>query len=251
MHSADCTGRSSGVGPSAFAGCAWLLAPLAAQPNCGTLVGAWQNTLSHTQQARMPCPVVCTMQVTSPQAVDWLLVQLGVQASGSRPGPCSTAIASPHTPSSVPADTLQLVLDFMQTHLAKMAAAADSTSTAAAATPSAAALMLSPGLSSGRSSNSSRGPLAAAADSATSTAGLSVPLLAALQQRNSTPGGASVFVLQLKANCWLLLSRVLLLAACQPAVRPQGELRAGSALCGCAVAVAACANFSQRIWEAG
>lgn len=183
-------------------------------------------------------PVVCAMQVMSPQAVDWLLVQLGVQASGSRPGPCSTATASPHTPSSVPADTLQLVLDFMQTHLAKMAAAADSTSTAAAATPSAAALILSPGLSSGRSSTSSRGPFAAAANSATSTAGLSVPLLAALQQRNSIPGGASVFVLQLKANCWLLLSRVLLLAACQPAVKPQGELGAGSALCGCAVPVA-------------
>jgi hypothetical protein len=138
----------------------------------------------------------------------------------------------------VPADTLQLVLDFLQTHLAKMAVAADST--AAGATPVAAALMLSPALSSGRSSNSSRGLFAAAADSATSTAGLSVPLLAALQQRNSTPGGANVFVLQLKANCWLLLTRVLLLAACQPAVRPPGELGAGSAPRSCVVAIAAC-----------
>lgn len=245
MHSADGTSQSSGGWALLSVECVrW--ARLAG--NCSALVGGErQNTLSHTHQVHIPCPVVCTMQVTSPQAVGWLLVQLGVQSGGSRPGLCSTATASPHTPSSVPADTLQLVLDFTQTHLAKMAAAADSTSTAAAATPSAAALMLSPGLSSGRSSNSSRGPLAAAADSAPSTAGLSVPLLAALQQRNSTPGGASVFVLQLKANCWLLLSRVLLLAACQPAVRPPGELGAGSAPRGCAGPIAACTSFSQRI----
>jgi hypothetical protein len=115
----------------------------------------------------------------------------GDSSSGSMSSP------GPHTP--VPADLLQLVLEYVQTYLAQLTAAAESLGRPAAAQ---AAVQ---GESAGSSNSCS--------------SGLSASVQAALRQ-----DGAGAHVSEFKAHCWVLLTRLLQLASHQPAFRLPGEL---------------------------
>lgn len=186
------------------------------------------------------------LQVTTPGAAAWLLTLFGVQVSSSRAaGPLPSAAGSgggsssnnsggnysPGPAAPLPSDSLQLVLTFLQSYLTAMAAAADSCSMVPAE-PAASAL-LSPSLKavSRAGGSSTPAPALTAADSAAAGCGaanrgseLSPSVLSALGQMGQPPSSGGVLVMQLKANCWRLLGRLLLLAAQQPALRTQGEL---------------------------
>lgn len=168
-----------------------------------------------------------SLQITSPAAAAWLLAVFGVQISSARPvgallaagGSSSTELSSPVPPTPVPADTLQLVLDYLHTYLALMAATADGHSTVSLAAPAAC----TPSNTSSRTPHTQRveggGP-----------GSLSASVAAALQRMS--PSSAGVFVMQLKANCWMLLGRLLLVASRQPALRAQqGEVSCSSIRC--------------------
>lgn len=173
--------------------------------------------------------LVCD-QVSSPAAAAWLLAVLGVQATDERTGcgAAGTISSSPHPSTPVPADTLQLLLDYLQTHLAALAAAADSHSTAAqsadatAATPVSVCPASTQKALSGRV-NSKRPADGASGGGTNSLHGL-LPSWSAVQQVHSTRGSADAFVMQLRANCWNLLNHLLLLAHRQPTSRPHGKL---------------------------
>lgn len=169
------------------------------------------------------------LQVTSPSAAAWLLTVLGVTVSRARPPPhalgsSSTSQASPGPPTPVPADTLQLVLDYMRVFLEDMSkAAADSCSstrsdTAAGASPHHLTRGAAAGMhhSSSISSTPVGTPGGSVAAASSRTALLSQSVLAALQGATGRgPSSAGLLVAQLKANCWVLLNRLLLLARCQ------------------------------------
>lgn len=173
------------------------------------------------------CLVRLVCQVASPAAATWLLTVLGIQTGTERLGPsCSTGLSSPGPPVPVPADTLQLVLDILQMQLVNMSAAADgSGSSSSHGMPSTAHLTacgpVVPACGGCGSCSSCDGCVAA--DGATSIVWQAATPAAAVQHPASAPDSAGMPVMQLKANCWTLLSRVMLLAACQPAPRPLGK----------------------------
>lgn len=148
------------------------------------------------------------LQVTCASSASWLLGVLGAQLRSSRmalfllpAGDSSSGSMSspgPHTP--VPADLLQLVLEYVQTYLAQLTAAAESLGSRPAAAQAAVQ-----GESAGSSNSCS--------------SGLSASVQAALWQ-----DGAGAHVSEFKAHCWVLLTRLLQLASHQPAFRLPGEL---------------------------
>jgi hypothetical protein len=180
---------------------------------------------------------------------------LGVTVSRARPlpfavaGSSSAPQASPGPPTPVPADTLQLVLDYMRVFLEDMSkAAADGRSStrldaAAGASPHHPARSSAAALHHSSISSTPVGtPVGSGCSAASSRAAhLSQSVLAALQGAvGRGPGSAWLLVAHLKANCWVLLNRLLLLARCQlvtPGERYGSDLKVGTtatASCGTA-----------------